>query len=393
MVKRIIYLSYMPLTQKIERDFYLLALNKAGHDIEYWNLTKLYFGDIAGIEPYLPINKIKVLSIDSYKDLYSLIKRNNEALFVVLMSFEWRLFRLIRCLNKYNCKTLAFGLSPIPVQNVPRKVLRLCKVITFNKLINRIRNSLMKYLVRLQILNFYDYCLVSGNLGWTGMGYVDKSCFSNTIFLDFNSTDYDEYQNFVTDESESNKPYIVFIDEYYPFHPDASMLKLTTISHEVYYQQMNHTFELIEQKYNMPIVIAAHPKALKYKEYNYYNGRKVIFGKTLSLINGCNFAIAHDSTAIDYAIFCKKPMLFLTSQEIKQAMLSSYRTIEFLASLFYSPLVSMNDITASSLPETLKLSKEQQLYFDDFVINYHTTLRNGKSNEKLIVEYVNEIFP
>lgn len=392
MANKIIYLRYLPLTQKIENDFYLLNLYKAGYEIEYWDLTKIYFNRNLDVELYTPQTGIKVLSVETYKELEACLRTNGRALFIILMSFEWRLRRLFLLLNTYDCTTLSFGESPIPFYLAHRNIANILRVINMKKIVNKMRNIYMQYLVRSGRIKFYNYSLVAGQNGWRGVGNVTYSCFSNTKIYSFNSTDYNKYLNDNSHTVIKENQYIVFIDEYYPFHPDAVLFNLKTIDPIVYFRQLNHAFDIIEQKYNMPVIIAAHPKALKYKDFNYFNNRKIEFGKTCALIKNSCFVIAHDSTAVDFAIMCKKPLLFLTSDEIKLTMVSNYNAIKLCATLFNSPLLSMNKIESTSLPDKMRLNASQKIFFENFMKDYHTILDLGKTNDELIIEYVNEIF-
>lgn len=392
MANKIIYLRYLPLTQKIEKDFYFLSLYKVGYEIEYWDLTKIYFNRHLDVESYTPQTGIKVLLVETYKELEACLKTNRRALFIILMSFEWRLRRLFSLLNTYDCTTLSFGESPIPFYLAHRNIANILRIISFKKIVNKIRNVYMQYLVKSGQIKFYNYSLVAGRNGWRGVGAVSLSCFSSTKIYNFNSTDYNNYLNNNCQVVEKENKYIVFIDEYYPFHPDAALFNLKTIDPIIYFRQLNHSFDIIEHKYNMPIVIAAHPKALKYKDYNYFSNRKVEFEKTFTLIKNSCFVIAHDSTAIDFAIMCKKPLLFLTSSEIKLKMVPNYNAIKFCAALFNSPLFSMDKIDSISLPDKMEVSASQLISFENFILDYHTILGSDKTNEELIIEYVNEIF-
>ena len=93
----------------------------------------------------------------------------------------------------------------------------------------------------------------------------------------------------------------------------------------------------MEDKYGLPVVIAAHPSAQKYHEHNYFDGRPVLFGKTAELCKGCAWAINHLSTAITFLIIQHKPIKFITTDEV----VNKYGIAAELSysSFFQSPLV------------------------------------------------------
>lgn len=393
MKNKVIFLRYLPLTKKIEEDFYLLTLYNSGYEVEYWDITKLFFKNVIDVEIYLPSFEVKVISI--YKELERLIESNREALFILLMSFEGRLFKLIWLLNKYSCKTMSFSLCSIPFHNAitNKNAFQQLRKVTLGKVYNKIKGNLMQYLIRYGYMRYYDYVLISGKYGekYIEQQLGSKLSLLNTKLLSFNTTDYNIFLNNQQQKALMDVPYIVFIDEYYPFHPDVALWNMVNISPDVYYKQLNHAFDIIEKKYLIPIVIAAHPKALKYKEHNYFEGRNVFFAETLRLIKDCRFAITHDSTAIDFAIFCMKPVLLLTSEEIKRTLPRSHDIIDYLSSFFKFPLLNMSGLTVSDVPK-MELSAIQIDLYSDFVNEYHIADSEEKTNEKLIVEYVKDIF-
>ena len=61
------------------------------------------------------------------------------------------------------------------------------------------------------------------------------------------------------------------------------MLGISTIQGKSYYKYLNIFFDLIEEKYKIKVVIAAHPKATRYKSVDMFNKRQVFFNEISSL--------------------------------------------------------------------------------------------------------------
>ena len=105
--------------------------------------------------------------------------------------------------------------------------------------------------------------------------------------------------------------YVVFLDVFLPYHPDTPLMNLPLIEYpDIYFSEMNSFFDLIEDKYNLEVVIAAHPSA----NYigNEFNDRKIIENRTRELVRSSEFVLSHHSNSISYAILYNKDIVFST---------------------------------------------------------------------------------
>lgn len=111
-------------------------------------------------------------------------------------------------------------------------------------------------------------------------------------------------------ESPIESPYVVFVDENVEHAPDAVFLGYR-ISRDIrgYYRRINRVFSLVEDRFGCPVIIAASGK-YRYKE-NPFEGREIIYGRTLPLIQHARLVIGHCSGALDQAIVDRKPLLQL----------------------------------------------------------------------------------
>lgn len=398
MKKRIIYLGYLELTKYTVENFYLSTLSENGYDVTYWDLSSLFFKTVPQ-KSIKKIDNIIVEQINSYSVLAKLINKNSKSLYILLMSFDGRIFRLYYLLNKYGCQTMTFHLFSMPFYNLKKKKYYLLhKLIHLKRknLIYKLNLEFMVFLIKCKYMNYFDYVLTSGNIGNL---YIKKyfsknqTCISRSKILSFNTTDYNIFINNKYSSTTLDYPYILFIDEYYPFHPDTLLFngKFNMDPNE-YFTQINSVFSLFEKKYSMPVVIAAHPKAVKYKDNNFFNNRLVFFEKTADLVKGCKFVITHDSTALNYAIFNKKPIFLLKSSIIKEALPDNYNIIDNLAVFLDSYLYDMDDRFLWKLPDTVELSENQKALYSTLINKYHKAENSIQSNEELILQYVKEIF-
>lgn len=83
-------------------------------------------------------------------------------------------------------------------------------------------------------------------------------------------------RHFLCLDSEENlklekESYMDFYRSILPFHPDAKINGFLDIDPKGYYRNLNEFFNRLEQRNGMKVVIAAHPKAIKYKTHDYFN--------------------------------------------------------------------------------------------------------------------------
>lgn len=318
--KKIIYIRYIPLTAKIYKDFYMQEALQAGIEVEYWDITILFFKSVFGQEDssYLT-NTHKFASYKELEQAILLEQPLTKTLFISIMTFEGRVGKLYRLFTKYDCTLAVFGrnMFPLPSANNSPFIKRISRL-NLLKLINYFQT---KNVIRQKLagkIKGYDILFLGGELGWKGVGCIDYSEVNSAELVRVNSDDYDRCANYEDVKPLLKGDYILFLDEYLPLHPDVKLLGLKNIEPEQYYPDLCRYFEKVENQFGLPIVIAAHPKALKYKEDDYFVGRKVYFGKSSELTKYAYFVIAHDSTSINYAVIFGKRIQFISSVNIEK---------------------------------------------------------------------------
>jgi hypothetical protein len=132
-----------------------------------------------------------------------------------------------------------------------------------------------------------------------------------------------------------------------------------TIDKDIYYQKINNFFNRIESDLKLPVIIAAHPKALKYKEYNYFNSRKVIFNETDKLVSHASFVMAHHSTSVFFTAMYRKKIIFLVFDEFIHTFHSEYEIIKMYANMLNGNIIFLDNVTSIGLPDKV-LSEEQR---------------------------------
>jgi hypothetical protein len=94
MINKVVYIGYMPLTTKVKEDFYFQELIEKKIDVEYWDLTEIFFKDVFNNK----LNDKYIFEINSYllfKDFLHInliILINSKLIFKVLsLSFKIKL--------------------------------------------------------------------------------------------------------------------------------------------------------------------------------------------------------------------------------------------------------------------------------------------------------------
>ena len=319
----------MPLTAKIYKDLYIEEAIQTGIEVEYWDITSLFFKRTFGQEDSSHLTKTK--KIVSYVDLENAIISEQpllRTLFISIMTFEGRVGKLYRLFTKYNCTLAVFGrnMFPVPAADISSKIKRLG-----NFTIPKVMSFWQTIQVKKQKLNGqikgYDFMFLGGSMGWQGIGNIDNKDVLNAKVINVNSDDYDVYLQLDNVGPLVKNDYILFLDEYLPLHPDTKLFGIRNIPPEQYYPDLCKYFDRVEAQFGMPVVIAAHPKALKYKEQNYFGGRDIHFGKSAKLSKYAFFVIAHDSTSINFPIAFGKRLHFITSENIMKGINKVHRNV------------------------------------------------------------------
>lgn len=152
-----------------------------------------------------------------------------------------------------------------------------------------------------------------------------------------NSPDYDQYLSISQTANEKlfkdypmlrKNAYIVYLDNYFPYHcelfvKEKDWQKDNKERAQHYYNKLNTFFSQLEEKYKMPIVIAAHPTA-NYSE-NQYNGRISICYRTAELVMDCYGVVTTSSVSFSFAVLFRKPLILFTSEELAESLFMSER--------------------------------------------------------------------
>lgn len=184
-----------------------------------------------------------------------------------------------------------------------------------------------------------------------------------------NHPDYEQFQKTINQGNTIiNKDFIVYIDNYFPFHPEISKRNSSINPNRLaplFYKSLNSFFQKIERNYGCKVIIAAHPSSVY--AVNPFEGRKLIYNKTCELIKDCKAVCMHTSNAISFAILCDKPIALLSNAAFKEATLE-WKKLHTLSNLLSLDIINTDETTISDSLFSPVNSKIANQYKQEYLI-------------------------
>ena len=229
--------------------------------------------------------------------------------------------------------------------------------------------------------NSPDYLVVSGNNSMLG---IDKK---KTTVIKAHNFDYDFFIKKKHIKLNKKRKILVFLDADGPYHSDYVFDGVKPfVTADKYFPVIDHGLAEIAKSLNLEIKIAAHPRSnykVKQKKYKH----SIIQNKTFELIRNADVVVAHGSTALQWAIIMKKPIIFVTTDEIQnEPYARTYaKYIDNFAASLGKKVVNFSDLSfIKNLRDYLNVDEEKyERYCETYV-------KTKGSPEKLIWDIVIE---
>jgi hypothetical protein len=363
MTKKVIYVSFMRLSERVARDWYIDILMAKGVAVEYWDLVPLLFGGDASASKqtdYLRTPR-------TYQEIQTLLRlpENKGAFYVMLISYEGRTADVYRLLSQHDCWMCFIAWGALPISNESRGQRMLRRAVSNPAKFAQAFYFKMKAIAyrKLKLVKPYDVVFAAGRALLASTHYANK-------VVPINLVDYDHYVRIL---SEKTRPaagsFAVFLDIYLPHHTDLKIVGWPTIEPREYYASLNRFFGLLEEKYKFRVVIAAHPKATYGAET--FQGREIYKGLTPELVRDAEFVISHHSTSISYAVLNAKPIIFVYTDammEAYKATIVSY--INDFAGYLDAAVYNIDKITGH---EQIEIKKLDQARYENYKYDFLTS--------------------
>lgn len=208
---------------------------------------------------------------------------------------------------------------------------------------------------------------------------------SGTKIIRLHSFDYERFL-FSPKYNYNGKPYCVYLDQYFPFHPDIKTqlgFNFTDADKKKFVDDMNKIFEHIRNKYNMDIIIAAHPRSDYNEKKDMYPNTIIEYGMTSQLIKGASLVVANFSNSIFFAVMAHLPLIIVNSSVIKKVHRLEIG-LQGFAELTGAPVVE----SASELPDKFEIPVNKEKYVSLEKSYFKSGESNGKSMWECIFENI-----
>ena len=345
MINKVVFFVGNLYLEKDHKRFGYETISNRGYEVEVWDFTPWL-----NYNYYIKHRPHSKLSYKNYKTLHtneqiksaiSELSSNDIIIDYIVLSNKKTIFENL----KFKKTKIAFTiLGQQPLMNSSPIIDRIKYYFTLilNEPINffsKIYNFfclIIKNLIKREKSHDLINILIVGGSEWKNN--ADKQSFNNEVdLIKAHAFDYDRYIELKNTENKINQKknynFSVFLDEALPFHPDYDYLKIKPYcSSKNYYYEINNFFDDYENKTGYQIIIAACPR-IDYKlRNNPYNNRKIVSSSSTSLVKNSKHVLTHMSTAVNFAILYKKPIIFINSNNysfyLKNSIKNLSRSVE-----------------------------------------------------------------
>ena len=364
-MKKVVYISWEHLSEKLERDWYISHLLSKGVPVEFWDATNLLFKrqiDTPSVE------RDYVSQIDTYIQLEGMLRQNahQDVSYVLIVCYESRFYDLFRLLTRYKCKLYFISWGEFPIQYTkPGRLFR--KLFTDTQRLSRqVWNwGLAALLLKIGLIKPIDVVFAAGEAA------VESNDPKKAKVIPFNLCDYDNYLIARNEPRLIKERYCVFLDINLGKHSDVKIGGLGNyINPDNYLASLNRFFDLVEKKFGAKVVIAAHPMS----DYSVadFSGRTILKGKTPELVKDAEFAISHHSASISYAVLNMIPLLFIYTSEMKKTYQETVVAwIKLIADFLHADPAYNIDSSINYAEVVMKPVNEEA--YNSYKYNYLTT--------------------
>lgn len=152
--------------------------------------------------------------------------------------------------------------------------------------------------------------------------------------------DYDLFLTSRQAPGAGSVPFAVFIDQDVCFHQDFVQMGVAPpATPQKYYPAITSFMTWVSRHSGVPVIVAAHPRTgARRDRESRFGSFQVESGRTAELVRDASLVICHHSTALQLAVLFRKPILFVTTDELAHSPIGPY--LEVLAALLGNVVLS-----------------------------------------------------
>jgi len=385
--KQVIYLVSYPLGIRDFKRFGIKNWINHGWKVKVFDVTKFLF---PGFWKYIDGDKFSVnfegLTIfqNVNEVLSTLNNLQNKVIFIDIIGFSSGEQRIRKAARDHGI-LVRIKIGSIPEPEYKKKIPNLFRLIKnpitlVDKLIYFVKKKIEK--IRAERY-FPDYCVVGGIKSMSGINN------KNTSIIKAHNLGYDLFIKEKQIKLNKKTNSIVFIDGGGAYHADDVRLGLVpSVTADNYYPVINLGLHEIGKSLKLNIKIAAHPKSnfgIMQKKYNH----PLFENKTFELIRDADVVVSFSSTALEWAVIMKKPIILVTTDEIQNAFYAkSYaKYIDIFATTLGKKVVNLSHLSSvNNWKDYLNIDDEK---YEKYIENYVKTKESPKKLVwDIVIEYI-----
>jgi len=338
-IKKVIYFVYAPFCQRDYKRFGIEIMNNNGFLVEVWDFTPIIYPE--AYQAVKPIDSIDISKYSYYKIYLRKIEakqaianlKKDTIIISIMPGYSFKTYFIYKELSKANISYCFFCSNAIPtytkIKELSSGINKRSFVCFYNKFksinLSKISEFIFKNISHYWFpIQFSEFIFAGGSQSILNYN-IPRSVDIKIVWC--HTLDYDLYLDNIKvgfKKKLKSEKYVVFIDEYIPFHPDYFFMNIKSpTTPEIYYPILCNFFKYIEEKTGLKVIIAAHPRS-RYEEHtDYFGGREAIRGETRDLIRGCEFVLTHYSTSLNFAVLHKKPVIFITTNDLERSTIDA----------------------------------------------------------------------
>jgi len=367
-VSKIIYLIASPFNRRDFERFGFGVFIKDGFDVSVWDFTPFLFEEVhRSVTPPDPVDFENLVQYSRKRDAIEAINKNRDgAIIISMIPYNIDTCRIYRAMWKNRIPHCVWTSNALPASADSKQVNSLFQKI---KRVN-LRKAIgyMSYIFLRNPGTFFKIGPATFALAGGSESLINKmrNITDETEVLWIHTFDYDIYLNSMKSEQEERN-IAVFLDDYFPFHSDYTYYGVPApIEADEYYPVLCSFFDFVEEKTDLEVVIAAHPRSHYEDLPDYFGGRTVIRGKSAELVRSAKFVILSCSTSINFPVLYRKPMIFITTDALEKSVFGKY-TSQF-ASIFRKTPININRPLNIDIESELSMYKKgYDQYKNEFI--------------------------
>jgi hypothetical protein len=359
-VNKIVIFNTTPFTKRDFIRFGGEVFSKNGFDVWFFDFSPIVYPELYKNCTFPDLYQPQNYSLCSKKSeaLKAIAELPLDSLVIMFPPFDRNTLIIYKALSKTKIPYCVVANQSLPVsvdQGTPKKS-KFRKFLSSIK-INNFKNFI--YLPQMALRNGIrhpDFC-IAGSEPSLEKNKTRYLIGDNTEILWAHKLDYDIFLEGKSKNLLTAGNTAVFLDPLSPmFQADTLALGFkvpTTV--ENYYPSICKFFDHVEKELDLKIEIAAHPKSDHPPYPEYFGGRRTIRGDTFDMIENARFVMTHSSTALQFGILLKKPIISLTTRELESDRISSGHIKAYAHSIEKKPI---------NIDEPITIDWKKELHVD-----------------------------